>query len=150
MDELLGLIGKNSFLVVNIRACFVNRKADGVVLATRNDITWILRIELSEEGDRYVDILGNLLEVLSLVGVDGVSNWILDIVVRADTVYLCIVHGIASCDIDREVSSSLFWEERIDAPEVTFTSSPVDSFVDVAWSAVVCSDDEVAILEDGV
>ena len=120
------------------------------MFATGNDITWILRIESSEEGDRYVDILGNLLEVLSLVGVDGVGNWILDIVVRADTVYLCIVHGIASCDIDREVSSSLFWEERIDAPEVTFTSSPVDSFVDVAWSAVVCSDDEVPILEDGV
>ena len=150
MDEFLGLVGKYGLLVVDIFPRFVDRQTDGVVLATRNDISWILRIESSEEGDRNINILCDLLKVLSLAGVNSIRDLILDITSGADAMQLGIVHGIASRYIDGKVSSGLFRQERIDAPEVAFSSSAVDGLVDIAWSAVVGSNDEVPILEDGV
>lgn len=150
MDEFLCLVGKNSLLVVNICPCFVDRKADGVVFASRDDIAWVLRIESSEEGDRYVNILCDLLEVLALAGVDGVGNGVLGIGCWTDAMELGIVHGIARCDIDGQVSSCFLRQERVDAPEVPFASSPVDGLVDVTRSAVVCRDDKVPVIEDGV
>ena len=114
----------------------------------RDDVEFVLRIELAQGLDRQVDRRGDLPQVHQFVDPDGVHRKGNRGFGRLDAVLAVVGVGVRRADEGRHVAARLAGQVVVNLPEV-LASRAGDRFVDVARAAVVGGDGQRPVVING-
>ena len=150
--EVQRVFGQNSRLVGDVLRQAALRKHQRVRLGRgRDDVEFILRVELAQGFDRHVDCRGDLLEVHDPVDADGVGGQRNRGFGEFDAVLAVVGVGIRRTDEGGDVAARFAGQVVVDVPEgAALLACAGQRLIDVARTAVVGGDGQRPVFVDGV
>ena len=149
---LVGISGHDCIVAYDVAQTLLRGEHERVGVVVAGDyILAKLRIEHPYLLDRYVEHLGNLVEVNTVGHLHGVGHELLLHHGGLQSEAVVIVHHKVGSDESWQIAASLCGEEIVDLPEIFFAATGAsERFVDIARAAVVGGDGERPVVVDVV